>query len=214
MKTVFFILLFIYSAIKISAQADDERFRFILTAGATGTQVDGDSYGGYNKLGFVAGIHANRKMAEKTEFSIGLTYVQKGSRSNANNQNPNYYILRLHYVEVPWMFIYNYKNKYRFEGGLSGAYLFNSYEANSQIGAYKGSLKKYDFCYNFGVGYNLSEKAFFNLRYSYSLLPIRDYNKNVYLGNFWQRTFGRGLYNNCIQVSFNYIISPKANTND
>jgi hypothetical protein len=213
MKKILCILL-LFAFTKSKAQADDERFRFILTAGATGTQVDGDSYGGYNKLGFVAGIHANRKMAEKTEFSIGLSYVQKGSRSNANNQNPNYYILRLHYVEVPWMFVYNYKNKYRFEGGISGAYLFNSYEANSQIGAYKGALKKYDFCYNLGVGYKLSEKTFFSLRYSYSILPIRDYSKNVYLGNFFQRAFGRGLYNNVVQVSFNYIISPKANTND
>lgn len=213
MKKLFYILL-VFATIELKAQADDERFRFILTAGVCGTQVDGDSYGGYNKLGYVAGVHANRKMAEKTEFSIGLSYVQKGSRSNATNQNPYFYVLRLHYVEVPWMFIYNYKNKYRFEGGVSGAYLFNSYEANSQIGTYKGALKKYDFCYNLGVGYKLNEKVFFNLRYNYSLLPIRDYQHNVYLGNFWQRAFGRGLYNNVVQVSFNYIISPKANTND
>lgn len=208
------VLFFICMVLKTSAQDDDEHFRFILTLGFVGSQVDGDTYGGYNKLGVCAGIHANRKMAEKTEFSIGLSYIQKGSRSNPTIQNPNYYILRLHYVEVPWMLIYNYKTKYRFEAGISGAYLFNSFEANSQVGVYKGSLKKYDFCYNFGAGYKLSDKAFFNFRYSYSLFPIRDYNKNVYLGNFWQRTFGRGLYNNVVQVSFNYILAPNSKNND
>lgn len=211
---IFFYILFLLSVAELNAQADDEHFRFILSLGINGTQVDGDALGGYNKMGPYAGIHANRKMGEKTEFSIGLTYTQKGSRSNSSLQNPNYYILRLNYVEVPWMFIYNYKTKYRFEGGVSGAYLFKSHEENGQIGVYKGNLKSYDFCYNFGVGYNLNEKMFFNLRYSYSFLPIRDYSKNVYLGNIWQRTFGRGLYNNVVQVSFNYIISPNSSKND
>ena len=207
---LFFICLFS----KTVAQQDDEHFRFILSAGVVGTQVDGDSYGGYNKLGTYFGIHANRKMEERTEFSIGFTYIQKGSRSNATIQNPYYYILRLDYIEIPWLFIFNYKNKYRFEGGISGAYLFNSYEANSQIGIYKGALKKYDFCYNLGLAYKLNDKIFFNIRYNYSLLPIRDYQHGVYLGNFFQRTFGRGLYNNVVQISFNYIISPNSKNND
>ena len=86
MKIAFFILLSICSVIKISAQSDDEHFRFILTMGAAGTQVDGDSYGGYNKIGPVVGIHANRKMGEKTEFSIGLSYIQMDLYLQQSNQ--------------------------------------------------------------------------------------------------------------------------------
>jgi hypothetical protein len=210
-----FICFFVLALItdKLISQ-EDERFRLIFSAGLSGTQVDGDTYGGYNKVGINAGVYINRKTGEKTEYAFGLTYIQKGSRSNATIQNPNYYILRLNYVEVPWLFIYNHKSKYRFELGLSGAYLFSNYEENGMVGAYKGNLKKFDFCYNMSAGYKLNEHLFVNLKYNYSLLPIREYNRSVYLGNFWQRTFNKGLYNNCVSISLNYIISPNSTNNE
>lgn len=214
MKNSFFVLLIICSCINLIAQESENRFRIILSGGISGTQVDGDTYNGYNKIGTNAGIYINRKTGENTENMFGITYIQKGSRSNSTIQNPNYYLLKLNYVEVPFMFIYNHKSKYRFEVGLSGAYLFSDYEENGMIGAYKGSLKKLDICYNMGAGYKLNDKTYINLRYSYSLLPIREYSRNVYLGNFWQRIFNRGLYNNCISISINYIISPNSSKNE
>jgi hypothetical protein len=214
MKNNFFILLIICFCLNLTAQDNENRFRLILSGGISGTQVDGDTYSGYNKIGTNAGIYINRKTGENTENMFGITYIQKGSRSNSTIQNPNYYLLKLNYLEVPFLFIYNHKSKYRFEIGLSGAYLFSDYEENGMIGAYKGSLKKLDVCYNMGAGYKLNDKTYINLRYSYSLLPIREYNRNVYLGNFWQRIFNRGLYNNCISISINYIISPNSSKNE
>jgi len=214
MKNNFFILLIICFCLNLTAQDNENRFRLILSGGISGTQVDGDTYSGYNKIGTNAGIYINRKTGENTENMFGITYIQKGSRSNSTIQNPNYYLLKLNYLEVPFLFIYNHKSKYRFEVGLSGAYLFSDYEENGMIGAYKGSLKKLDVCYNMGAGYKLNDKTYINLRYSYSLLPIREYNRNVYLGNFWQRIFNRGLYNNCISISINYIISPNSSKNE
>jgi hypothetical protein len=214
MKNNFFILLIICFCLNLIAQDNENRFRLILSGGISGTQVDGDTYSGYNKIGTNAGIYINRKTGENTENMFGITYIQKGSRSNSTIQNPNYYLLKLNYLEVPFLFIYNHKSKYRFEVGLSGAYLFSDYEENGMIGAYKGSLKKLDVCYNMGAGYKLNDKTYINLRYSYSLLPIREYNRNVYLGNFWQRIFNRGLYNNCISISINYIISPNSSKNE
>ena len=214
LKKLTLILILFTINVSNSYSQVEERFRLILSGGLSGTQVDGDTYGGYNKLGSNAGVYVNRKTGEKSEYVLGLTYIQKGSRSNATIQNPNYYILRLNYVEVPWLYIYNHKTKYRFELGVSAAYLFSSYEENGMVGAYKGNLKKIDFCYNMGAGYKLNDHLFINIRYNYSLLPIREYNRNVYLGNLWQRTFNRGLYNNCISLSLNYSITPNSSGNE
>ncbi len=214
MKKISFIFIIICFFFNLKAQDYDNRFKLIISAGISGTQVDGDTYNGYNKIGTNAGIYINRKTGDNTENMFGLTYIQKGSRSNSTIQNPNYYILKLNYLEVPFLFIYNHKSKYRFEVGLSGAYLFSDYEENGMIGAYKGSLNKIDLCYNMGAGYKLNDKTYLNLRYSYSLLPIREYSRYVYLGNFWQRIFNRGLYNNCVSISINYIISPNSSRNE
>ncbi len=193
---------------------ENKPFNLILTAGAVGSQIDGDMLGGYNKFGTVAGINLNKGLGEKSAVDFGITYVQKGARKNPTNMDPTSYLARLNYVEVPFMFSTNYKVKYRFEGGLSFAYLFKSHEESSQVGIIDNPFKTYDFCYNVGFGYRLSEKLYSNLRYSYSLIPIRDYNNNVYLGTFWTRIFNKGLYNNVLQVSINYIISPKEKSSE
>lgn len=191
-----------------------ERFNLVLSAGGVGSQVDGDSYGGYTKLGPFAGLYLNKAIGEKADIDFGLTYVQKGARKNASNLDPSYYIARLNYAEVPLILSMTYKEKYRFEGGLSFAYLFSKHEESSQVGTITTPFKKYDFSYNFGLGYRANEKVYFNLRYNYSLVPIRDYQQNVYLGTFWTRIFNKGLYNNVLQLTINYIISPKETTSD
>ncbi|MCD6067728.1 MAG: hypothetical protein K0S33_2554 [Bacteroidetes bacterium] len=203
------VIVFLVLSLSAIAQ-DDDRFRLVLSAGAIGSQVDGDSYGGYTKLGPYGGLYLDKAIGEKTAFDFGITYAQKGARKNANNMDPTYYISRLHYVEMPFMFSANYKIKYRFEGGLSFAYLFDKHEESSQVGTINTPFKKFDFCYNLGFGYRFKEKLYVNLRYSYSFIPIRDYQAGVYLGtNFLTRFFNKGLYNNVLQLSLNYIISPK-----
>ncbi|MDP2386270.1 MAG: outer membrane beta-barrel protein [Bacteroidota bacterium] len=212
MKKLLSISFYLYALLGFSQE--NKPFNLILTAGAIGSQVDGDMLGGYNKFGTVGGINLNKGIGEKSGIDFGLTYVQKGARKNPSNMDPTYYLVRLNYVEVPFMLSTNYKVKYRFEGGLSFAYLFKSHEESSQVGVIDNPFKPYDFCYNVGFGYRLSEKFYSNLRYSYSLVPIRDYNNNVYLGTFWTRIFNKGLYNNVLQVSINYIISPKEKSSE
>jgi hypothetical protein len=213
MKNLLWILFFGLSA--MTAAQDDDRFRLILSAGGVGSQVDGDSYGGYSKLGPFAGLYLDKPTGERTAWAFGITYVQKGARKNASNGDPTYYISRLNYVEMPFMLSFKYKNKYRFEGGLSFAYLFNKYEASSQVGTINAAFKKFDFCYNLGFGYHMKERVYLNLRYNYSFIPIRDYQHGVYLGaNFWQRFFNKGLYNNVLQLSINYIIPPKMRSSE
>ena len=199
----------------LCASQESDRFNLILSGGGVGSQVDGDSYGGYDKFGPYGGIYLNRATGEKSFVDFGITYIQKGARHNASQLDPTgFYISRLNYVEMPLIFSTIYKTKYRFEAGISAAYLFKSHEESAKIGVITTGWKTYDVGLNAGFGYKLSEKVYTNLRYNYSLVPIRNYQTNVYLGTFWTRIFNKGLYNNLLQVSINYIISPKEKTSE
>jgi hypothetical protein len=211
-KTIVSYFLILICVCSIKAQNQSQRFRTILSAGIVGSQVDGDTYAGYNKSGPYAGAYVNTAFDEKNELEFGITYIQKGARKNANPNKGDlsFYLFRTNYIEVPLMYKINYK-KFKFELGVSYAYLFKYSEQNT-YGYYNDKkLKNYDACYNLGAGYKLSENLYVNLRYNYSFLPIRPYStiSGVYLGSLWMRMFNRGLYNNDVVLSINYILKPK-----
>ncbi|MFL5753286.1 MAG: outer membrane beta-barrel protein [Bacteroidia bacterium] len=206
------LFLFLFTGSSVFSQNSEKRFRTILSAGIVGSQVDGDTYSGYNKSGLYGGVYVNTAFDQKNELEFGITYIQKGARKNANPNKGDlsFYLFRTNYIEVPLMYKINIK-KFKLEMGLSYAYLFKYTEQNT-YGYYNDKkLKNYDACYNLGAGYKISDDLYVNLRYNYSFLPIRSYSTltGVYLGNFWSRIFNRGLYNNDVVLSINYILKPK-----
>ena len=48
--------------------------------GFTATQVDGDTYSGYNKAGVIIGGFVNKKFSEKWSSQLEIKYIQKGSK--------------------------------------------------------------------------------------------------------------------------------------
>ena len=203
--------LFICCFAMMCCYSQNQRFRPVLSLGLVGSQVDGDTYSGYNKSGLMAGLGVNHQLGEKMEFELAITYIQKGARKNSNpaKGDLNYYLFRLHYVEVPLMFKYNYK-KIKLEAGLSYAYLFSYSEENAAVGYYTTNPPLHrDVSYDLGCGYKISDNFLVNLRYSYSMLPIRPYSgQNVYYGNLWNKMFNKGLDNNLLVLSLNYLLNP------
>lgn len=209
LKTILTLVIFYFPV--VYAQVNPGSFRLMLSAGIVGSQVDGDAYGGYTKAGIVAGIFTIKPIDEKSQIEFGLSYIQKGSRKNINPKagDYTYYLLRLNYFELPLTYSYVYKEKYIFQGGLAMAYLGGSNE-ESHVGKIDVPFKNIDFSYHLGLRYKTTDNLFFGIRYSYSLVPIRNFNASgVYLGTFWTRIFNQGLYNNLIQLSVNYKINPK-----
>ena len=69
--------------------------------GMTLTQVDGDSYAGYHKVGIGGGVGAWLWMTPAFFTRVSLGYMQKGSRHTpALGYPPEFYRLSLHYVDV------------------------------------------------------------------------------------------------------------------
>ena len=109
-----FILLNNY--LTAQSSAIDQTFRPVIYAGIVASQVDGDTYAGYSKPGFVLGAGINRQLSKLFEAEFGLTFIQKGARHNygldsASRNNPAnpFFLSRLNYVEIPLVVKLNYK---------------------------------------------------------------------------------------------------------
>ncbi len=206
------------------SQEVEQSFRPVFMGGVVASQVDGDTYAGYHKLGYFFGLGINRQLSKKVEIEFGITFLQKGARKNyatdsasLNNPNNQFYLIRLNYVEVPlFVRIHAYK-KFKIEVGGAFAYLIkNPPSEQSQNGYFNDKqVKNFDFSFLMGLGYQLKTNVFINLRYEYSVIPFRDYyqsTKGIYHGQFPYSLFNTGLYNNLLILSYNYRFPVKSTT--
>lgn len=96
------------------------------TVGGNFSTVDGDSYGGYKKVGLVGGATVYVRLMPKVLANVELLYTMKGSRGVV--QKTSYYTgefferywLDLNYVEVPVMFHYEFTSRWHL--GFGAAY--------------------------------------------------------------------------------------------
>lgn len=222
------LLLLLFSFLSFSLFSQEmarESFRPVFSAGFVASQVDGDTYGGYNKPGFFFGLGINRLVSKKVELEFALTLLQKGARKNyardsasLNNPNNEFYLLRLNYLEIPVGIKYNFK-KFKAELGGAFAYLIKNPPFEESQNGYTNiyGFKNFDYSYYIGLGYKLKPNVLINLRYEYSVVAIRNYyssGNGVYHGQFPYNLFNVGLYNNLLTLSINYklpALEPSAN---
>lgn len=192
---IFIFLLLISSG--ISAQ---QRFKAGVKAGLATTQVDGDTYSGYNKAGFIGGGFVRAELNEKWTAQFEIIYTQKGSKHNANPEKNNfdYYYLGLNYIEVPILFQYHQK-KFMYEFGPGFGYLIKEEEFfnfQNLTGLYP--FNKREISFNAGISYTLINNLDINWRYSYSLTPVRAHASGA------SRWYNPGQMNNVIAFTLTY----------
>lgn len=202
-----------------------QQFKAGLIAGIATTQVDGDTYAGYNKLGFVAGGFVTKNFSaysggqyrkSKWSASFEITYVQKGSRKIPHPDKGDYsfYKLNLNYAEVPFLVRYSFigtdsagekKSKFQIEGGIAVGALVQFWEEDKN-GQVTGGVpfEKFDVSTVLGLTYLISDNLFFNARYEYSALPVRRGPVLQYYQNWTHRFLKPGYYNNVLLFSFRY----------
>ncbi len=156
-----------------------------LIAGANFTQVDGDKFAGYHKIGLNAGAIVYANLAPHLAGSIEILFSQKGSRAHKPQESDSRafvitkYNINLNYAEVPLMINYFDKNKSNFGAGFSISRLINSTETSEQGNGQVMNFEPYPFRkmdYNFLIGGNLHcwKGIYLNARFQYSLRSIRD----------------------------------------
>ena len=208
-----YFLIFLITPFVFFSQEKNNAFNLLLTAGLSPSQIHGDAFNGFHKLGAIGGIGVESVFSDKFRSSLSFLFIQKGARRNPNPEKGDYeaYYLNLNYIEVPLLFTYTQK-KYLFDIGISTAYLINYYES-TQNGNVTGfyPFKKFEYALKIGLGYNITENVYMNFRSSNSFITIRPNSTKqaIYYNNILARMFNRGYYNNILEITVGYRIKTK-----
>jgi hypothetical protein len=171
-------------------QAQD--FKGGITLGANFSQVDGDQYGGYNKLGLNAGMYIFRDLNEESKIQFEILYSQKGSKKRICTDcaipDPTF-SLRYHYIEIPILYVRSFGE---IEGHIGTGVSINVLARREDNGIISDDdkLNRMEIPVHLGVSYPITDRTKVFLRHSYSLLRAGNpYSGATYL--FTQN----GLYN-------------------
>jgi hypothetical protein len=202
--TAFFLLLLVMASSPLQAQ----RFNAGLMLGGVTSQVDGDTYDGYHKWGYLGGGYVFLQISPHSSFQMELEYIQKGSRRNDTSvSGGDTYLLRLHYIEIPVLYQYTFKKRFYFEAGpVSDIYIGSLELKNETVPPETVPLRPVTLSGIFGFGVYLTNHLRLNVRSNYSLISIR--NKNDYSG-YRRILFETGQYNNVLSLSLLWDFKAK-----
>jgi len=179
-----------------------QQFQGGVAAGLVGSQVAGDTYSGFHKPGAYVGFWVRLATNERSSFQTEISYFQKGSRHNPDEEKQDFtfYLMRLGYIEMPFLYQYHLKNKITLEVGPSFSFLLHKHEELDYQEVSYGDFAVFNPSFMAGIGYPVTEKLSAHFRMNSSLLSIRkdEVNGAVY------RIFDHGQYNDCILFFLSY----------
>ena len=173
--------------------------------GITASQVDGDSYSGFNKLGGTAGLFFNKHIDFNLYWQAEIKYVSRGVYKGPSDNDQTLYRSTFHYVEVPLSVHYLVQEKYFFELGSSPElFIAAAYADENGVLNPEGlpDMRKIGLSVFAGAGYWFSERMMVGLRFSYSAIPFRDPQE-------WNHPRYRGYYHSVLSLSLAYSLSPR-----
>lgn len=215
MKNVFIkipVVLFLLMSVNfVFAQGDDEPTGYYLNSqhlfyagfvcGSNFAQVDGDNFAGYYKAGLNVGAIGYLKVAKRVSLSWEILYSQKGSNINIEQLSVDKkfrikdYSISANYAEIPVMINVFDKLKSHIGIGVSYGKLVTSSETlqtnpTTTINLNNYPFKKDDWEILAGAHLHLIKGLFFNIRYQYSLSPIRtqvppNFSRAEQYNNLW-----------------------------
>lgn len=157
-----------------------------LIGGVNFSQVDGDNYKGYKKMGINTGVVVYAQLLPQLAGSLEILYTQKGAKSKLTAPSNGYaYIvskqnISLSYAEIPVQLNYFDKRKSHFGGGFSYSQLIGSKEeivlqnTTYKYDETKHPFKKMDINFVLSGQLHLYKGLFAGLRFQYSLVSIRN----------------------------------------
>ena len=193
-------IIIVISLFMIPANLVAQRFKGGVMAGLNVSQIDGDSWAGYNKAGLVGGAFVYTDFTDKWGAQMEIRYAAKGSAS------PKYYgssiKFRLQYIEIPLVTTFKPLKYLAFQGGLSFGYLFSA-GRNDGDGYQKINLSKNtETALCVGINFSYFKSFDLNARFAYSVFPIS--------ADYIDQTFNYGaLYNDVITFGIYYHIGER-----
>jgi len=201
MKKLFILIFFALTFSTIYAQ----RFEGGFLGGFNATQVSGDNYVGYHKPGILFGAFVQTDLAPAVFAGMEVKYSQKGARNkiDAEDQEPDKYIMRLGYAEIPVFAGFRANDRGSVIGGLSFGYLIHSgeYDENGPfVEEDKNAFYNFDLQPFIGFKFDFVDNLSVDLRLAYSVLPIRDQPGEETTYYYWINN----QFNNVISLALYY----------
>lgn len=199
MKKIYPIIIILFF---FASPAIAQKFQGGFAGGLVGSQVAGDTYSGYNKAGIYTALWVRLGLNERSSLQTEISYFQKGSRHNPDDkrQDMTFYLMRLGYIEMPFLYQLTIKNKLTLEVGPSFSVLLHSYEELDYQEVNYGKFSLINPSFMAGIGFPVTERLGVHFRMNSSVLSIRakELNGGIY------RVFDNGQYNDCILFFLSY----------
>ena len=188
-----------------SYTAKGQTLKYGLFGGITASQVKGDLYQGFNKLGATAGFFMNNYIEYNIYWQAELKFVSRGVYKGPKDNDQTLYKSAYYYLEIPLSVHYLVNEKFLVELGISPEALLGvvywdengvldpeGYPDNRVLG-----LSVFG-----GVGYWVSDRIMAGLRYTNSAIPFRDPPE-------WNNPQYRGYFHNVMSLSLAYRLGSK-----
>jgi hypothetical protein len=200
--------LLLFLVLNSSLLSFAQRFEGGFLAGIVASQVDGDTYSGYNKLGISAGAFVFTPLSRMTDLQLEIKYISKGANKKVTELDPRQYTSNLNYIELPILLKLNTGKKIDWQAGIGFGYLFSFTEKDENgplIYDESAHFKPFELSGLLGMNYAFTEHLSANIRFSYSILPVIDYGQTT------ARYFRSGAFNNLFNISIYYNLTPMKN---
>jgi len=193
-----FVLIILIASLAFTASS--QKFEGGAIVGLTASQIDGDNYKGYNKVGLQGGAWVRRMFTYTFEGQMEIRYIQKGALKRNTVDDPTYSRTALHYVDIPLMAQYIYNESVVLELGISPEILIAAKleDENGELPIPDPKYNRFTMSAIAGVGYRFLDVVAVHFRFNYSILPIRAHpSGQSYLLN-------QGHYSNVLSIALYY----------
>jgi len=200
------IRIFLFFLLFVPLGLFSQRFNAGILTGGLVSQVDGDTWSGYNKFGFLAGGYVSLRLSPHSSFQMEMEYIQKGSRKNNDLEKNDFnsYLLRLHYLEIPILYQFTFAKRISAETGPAMDVLLGSYEEKDGIpDPPTEPLRPVTLSGIVGVSAYITNHLKACFRLNYSLISIRN-TTAPYPASYRKILFEWGQYNNVISLSLSW----------
>lgn len=204
-------LVIIILGCSFAVTAFPQNFHGGILLGLTASQVDGDSFKGFNKVGIHGGAFVYKMFGDIVGAHLEIKYTGRGAMKSISHDNPETYKLNLNYIDLPLALNIIFMERYLLEAGVVPGYMFAAGGKDREGTISKDQLvdfHKFDLGTLLGFRLKVTEVFSIGVRHSYSLISIQDSEiPDAYYGWFGG-IFGfmHGDFNNYLSFGLYYEI--------
>jgi hypothetical protein len=201
-------ILILFTLLTVTYVAKAQRFQGGILGGFNASQVEGDSFKGYNKPGIIAGGFVQTDITPAIIAGMEIKYSQKGSRKRIKPKDPEpeKYIMRLGYIDIPLFVGFRTHEQGAILAGITPGYLIHGKEFN-ELGEFpeedRHPFNNFDLQPFLGFQYDILDNIRLDLRFTLSVIPIRGHPGEHATNYYWLNN----QFNNVISLALYYNIN-------